>query len=113
MSSGMPDWLAELAAQSEDSGDVVGQLAPDSGAVGDIGDLDDLRTQIESSDTFAVDEDSGDLEQPRSSSRKGKKRGRVSKGLLAMQRFVLSVLLFFNVAVIGFIFMIILGRFAF
>jgi len=122
MSSDMPDWLAGLVSAPEDEDDdqpLTAAAWPQASAVqpqaaapppqatarpqvsafedGDI--MADLRSQV------AVEEPI-----PTPSTRRRRSRSRYVFGLLPWQIFFLSVLMFLDVAVIGLLFLVMLGR---
>ncbi|HOU13181.1 MAG TPA: hypothetical protein PKZ84_08685 [Anaerolineae bacterium] len=119
MSSDMPDWLSELVSVSDDDEPLqkaapasasVMPLIPDASppqrarppepAPANVDLMDDLRSQVAAQEAA-----------PAVAPKKARPRSRyVAGGLLPWQAFFLSVLLFLDVAVIGLLFLVMLGR---
>ncbi len=105
---GVPDWLSELApeAESDDAPDMMEDASAE-----DLDLMDDLRGQLGGEGAGAEAAPVPKSSPKRRRNVKKSSRGASSSlGLQAWQRFVLSVLLFFNVAVIGLMLLIMLGR---
>ncbi len=119
MSSDMPDWLSELMPVSDED-EPLQKAAPASAGVrplppeatpaqrtrppeaapASVDLMDDLRSQVAAQETA-----------PAVAPKKARSRSRyVAGGLLPWQAFFLSVLLFLDVAVIGLLFLVMLGR---
>lgn len=114
MSEDLPDWLRDIAPRDaeDDDGPAQEPSAPVTSSPvadeneravegGDWDMLGDLREGMEAE--AAVSE-----EDPTSR----RKSSRRIAGLLPWQRFVLALLAFFDIAFVGFIFLVILGRIA-
>ncbi|MBN1875371.1 MAG: hypothetical protein JXA33_14170 [Anaerolineae bacterium] len=102
MSNAFPDWLRDLAP--EDDEPLASQPAmtiQQSVDVEDEGMMDDLRRQMGAVDT----EPGPETARPAVSSGASN-----FGGLVAWQRFVLSLFLFLDVAVVGMMFLVMLGR---
>lgn len=111
---GVPDWLSELAPEEdpEDEQDAMHGDASD-----DMDLMDDLRGQLtfegEDGASPTVTPSGRSRERGRSGSRSRRSKGGASSlGLYAWQKFILSILLFFNVAIVGLMVLIMLGRIA-
>jgi hypothetical protein len=130
--SDIPDWLMELAAQQEDDDEDSGPAqAPEpaepsweSREIGSAGTRPrpEERAAVSESDASGDDDASLDMmsalrnqveidqeEEAASEQRARDSRFRIP-GLVPWQQFVLSVLLFMDIAVIGMLFLVMLGR---
>ncbi|MBN2004209.1 MAG: hypothetical protein JXA21_12710 [Anaerolineae bacterium] len=118
MSNDMPDWLRDLSKGINDSADDISmemepepelelepQLQPEPDPMAD------LRSQMNEESERAVAEPMPAKAAPRARRRSSSKRGVM--GLLPWQGFFLSVLLFLDVAFVGLLFLVMLGRVAF
>ena len=92
-----PDWLSEIAAE----GEALDNNEQEEDTFDDINLMDDLRSQMDAEDIIAPAEEV---------SRPSRKRASLELGMRPWQRFFLSVLLFLDVAIVGLLFLIILGR---
>ncbi len=96
MSAEMPDWLNDLQSGLEESPASEEAEGQDS--------LDALRLQVAPAEE--------EVTPAPSAKRTGLRSPRVLRGFTAQQRFILALLLFLDVAFIGFLFLVMLGRFA-
>ena len=92
-----PDWLSEIAAE----GEALDNDEQEGASFDDLGLMDDLRSQMDAEDIITPADEV---------SRASRRRASLEFGMLAWQRFFLSVLLFLDVAIVGLLFLIILGR---
>jgi hypothetical protein len=112
MASDMDEWLRDLAPPEEDDeleAVEVAEAPPDAEDVGGLDLMDDLRGQ------FVGDEDVVEVEDERRERRGlnlnvSLQQLNLGLGLLPWQQFVLSLLLFLDIAVIGVLFLVMLGR---
>lgn len=111
MSGDMPDWLRGLAPDMEDE-ETPAAPAPVLAEEPENEGLDlmaDLRNQMDVAET--PEPTAADLARPRPG-RQTKATTKSELSLRPWQQFVLSVLLFLDVAIIGLLFLVMLGRIA-
>jgi len=94
MSSDTPDWLSELTPRSEDESETENEPTDSLDLMAD------LRNQIDVAEEATP---------PKESRTRGRSRN-IDLGLLPWQQFFLSVLLFLDVAIVGLLFLVMLGR---
>ncbi len=92
VSEEMPDWLNELQGELQEAPETDGTEATT---------LDDLRLQSQLAEPTAAPTKNTRFQTPRA-----------LRGFTPQQRFILAVLLYLDVAFIGFLFLVMLGRFA-
>ena len=114
MSGDIPDWLRGLAPDMDDDDAPIAPPVPlmaeepEEEAGLDL--MADLRSQMDGAE--AVIPTAAELARPRPR-RQPRPSGGVELGLRPWQQFVLSVLLFLDVTIIGLLFLVMLGRIAF
>lgn len=112
MSSDMPDWLKDLSrgVTNDDEEDML--VEPEPEPEPELDPLADLRSQMGGDELESVEP----MPEPvRAASRPRRRSGgsrRNAMGLLPSQSFFLSVLLFFDIAFVGLLFLVMLQRIA-
>lgn len=114
MSGDMPDWLAGLVSAPEDEDDAqpLGAAAPfqPSAAQPQVAASPPPAMAFEDNDMMAALRSQVAAEAPAPAPAARKTRSRYVFGLLPWQIFFLSVLMFLDIAVIGMLFLVMLGR---
>ncbi len=106
MSSDIPDWLRDLAPDASDDephADYDTESAEDTPEQVYADPMDDLRRGMDQADVEIAEEEV----------KRAQARPVRVGGMFPWQVMVLSILLFFNIAIIGFLFLMVLGRFDF
>ncbi|HNT76525.1 MAG TPA: hypothetical protein PKH77_16050 [Anaerolineae bacterium] len=111
MSGDIPDWLRGLAPDGEEDEDIsiAPTLIQEEPEEEPVNLMDDLRNQIEGSATLPPT--AAELARP-TAKRRAKTTGGLAFNLRPDQQFILSVLLFLDVVIIGLLFLVMLGRIA-
>ena len=117
MGEDFPDWLRELAPEEAEDEDIPSREPPAPASPSPAS------APVEEDDVSAAGNDDwdmlgdlrGEMEAEEAASEESKPRRKPSRriaGLLPWQRFVLALLAFFDIAFVGFLFLVMLGRIA-
>jgi len=118
MGEDFPDWLRELAPEEAEDEDIPSREPPAPASPSPAS----ASAPVEEDEIAAGNDDwdmlgdlRGEMEAEEAASEESKPRRKSSRriaGLLPWQRFVLALLAFFDIAFVGFLFLVMLGRIA-
>ena len=120
MSEDFPDWLRELAPKDAEDEDIPSReppapASPSPTSAPPMEMKDDDENLAGNDDWDMLGDLRGEMEEEEAASEESKVRRPPSRriaGLLPWQRFVLALLAFFDIAFVGFLFLVMLGRIA-
>ncbi len=111
MSEDFPDWLRDLAPEDAEDDDIPSPASLGASSLA----AEEDESATENDDWDMLGDIRGEIESEEAAAEETVSRRKSSRriaGLLPWQRFVLALLAFFDIAFVGFIFLVILGRIA-
>jgi hypothetical protein len=113
MSEDFPDWLRDLAPEDAEGDDMPSQTPQDLASP--LPAEEENESAAGNADWDMLGDLRGEMEVEEAASEESESRRPSSRriaGLLPWQRFVLALLAFFDIAFVGFLFLVMLGRIA-